>query len=411
MHRLLRFLTHPGRAVLGVAAVALAASAGCNLSYVGMPTPELAASGPPIVAIAAPRADTVYAPGVEIILQARISNAGPGIAQVEAAVDDAPLLTISDPNPSGAYAFSVQGSWTADEPGAHTVSVIALREDGTASDPASVTFTVGGQAVASPSPAASATVSVPILPTPSPAPPTAAATRTSAPATAMPTSPAGTAPTATLNQTANIRSGPGLAFNPPIGSLTAGTTVDILARSPASDWLRIGYASGDGWVFAALVTVTGDLNTVPVDAGPPPPNATNPPATLSLPPTNTPPTTANLVAGIVVLDPPGPVCAQSFVVGLDVANTGSQPTAASGSVRLVSARAADGSVQQETSGGFPVLQPGETFRVNMPLTVSTYYGETHRLTLTIDPANEVPETTDSDNVQTLDYNLQQGACP
>jgi uncharacterized protein YgiM (DUF1202 family) len=252
---------------------------------------------------------------------------------------------------------------------------------------------------------------VPILPTPSLAPPTAAATRTTAPATAAPTAPSGAAPTATLNQTANIRSGPGLVFNPPIGSLTAGTTVDILARSPASDWLRIRYANGDGWVFAALVTVNGDLNAVPVDAGPPPPNATNPPATLPLPPTNTPPTTANLVAGIVVLDPAQPTCAQSFIVGLDVANTGSQPTAASGTVRLVNTRAADGSVQQETTGGFPVLQPGETFRVNMPLTISTYYGETHRLTLTIDPANEVPEATDSDNVQTLDYVLQKGACP
>jgi uncharacterized protein YgiM (DUF1202 family) len=401
----------PGRPVLGVAVVALAAAAGCNLSYIGMPTPERAASGPPVVTIAAPRAEAVYAPGVEIILQARISNAGPGIAQVEATVDDSPLLELSDPNPTGAYAFSVQGSWTAEEPGEHTVTVIARREDGTASEPASVTFRVGGTAIASPSPAASATITVPILPTPSLAPPTAAATRTTAPATAAPTAPSGAAPTATLNQTANIRSGPGLVFNPPIGSLTAGTTVDILARSPASDWLRIRYANGDGWVFAALVTVNGDLNAVPVDAGPPPPNATNPPATLPLPPTNTPPTTANLVAGIIVLDPAQPTCAQAFIVGLDVANTGSQPTAASGTVRLVDTRAADGSVQQETTGGFPVLQPGETFRVNMPLTISTYYGETHRLTLTIDPANEVPEATDSDNAQTLDYVLQKGACP
>lgn len=410
MHRLLRFLTPHGRALLLAAVVSLL-SAGCNLNYTGMPTPELAASGPPIVTIASPLPEAIYAPGVEVILQARISNAGPGITSVEASIDGMPLLNLNDPNPTGAYAFSVQGSWTAAETGVHTMTVMAHREDGTASEPASVSFRSGGEAIASPPPEASATAGVPILPTPSLAAPTAAATRIIPPATAAPTLAPGASPTATLIQTANIRSGPGLAFNPPIGSLPAGTTTDILARSPASDWLRIRYASGDGWVFAALVTVTGDLNSVPVDAGPPPPNATHAAATLPLPPTNTPPTTANLVAGIVVLDPSQPQCAEPFIVGFDVANSGSQPTSASGSVLLVNTRAADGSVQAETAGGFPVLQPGETFRVNMPLTISTYTNETHRITLTIDPANEVPEALDSDNTQTLDYVLQKGACP
>ena len=411
MHHLLRIVMQPGRALLVAAAGVLLLTAGCNLDYTGVPTPEMAASGPPVVTIASPLPDAAYLPGVEVILQARISNAGPGIASVEATIDGAPLLTLSDPNPTGAYAFSVQGAWTAADAGSHTMTVTVLREDGTSSEPASVTFRVAGEAAASPSPAASATIGVPILPTPSSAPPSLAPTFTTAPVTAAPTLPAGTGPTATLIQTANIRSGPGLAYNPPIGSLSAGQTVDILARSPASDWFKVRYLNGEGWVFAALVATSGDISTVPVDAGPPPPAATNSPATLPLPPTNTPQTTANLVAGLVVLDPNQPQCAQTFNVGLDVANLGSQPTAASGTVRLVDTRAADGSVQQETSGGFPILQPGETFRVNMPLTVSTWYGETHRITLTIDPENQVPEAVESDNTQTIDTVLQKGACP
>ncbi|HYO87781.1 MAG TPA: SH3 domain-containing protein [Candidatus Limnocylindrales bacterium] len=413
MHRFLRSIPPIRRSVVVLAAGALLAAAGCNLNYIGMPTPEGAASGLPLVTIAAPLPDAIYNPGVEVILQARISNAGPGITRVEATIDGAPLLSLSDPNPTGAYAFSVQGAWTAAEAGAHTITITAFRDDETSSDPASVTFRVAGEAAASPSPAVTltGTLSVPILPTPSAVPPTLAPTFTTAPGTAAPTLPAGTGPTATLIQTANIRSGPGLAFNPPIGSLTAGTTVDILARSPASDWFKVRYLNGDGWVFAALVTVSGDVSVLPFDPGPPPPAATNVPPTLPLPPTNTPQTTANLVAGLVVLDPSQPQCAQTFNVGLDVANLGSQPTSASGTVRLVNTRAADGSIQEETTGGFPILQPGETFRVNMPLTVSTFYNETHRLTLTIDPTNEVPEAQDGDNTQTLDYVLQKGTCP
>ena len=105
------------------------------------------------------------------------------------------------------------------------------------------------------------------------------------------------------------------------------------------------------------------------------------------------------------------VCAQTFNVGFDVANLGSTPTAASGIVTLTNVRAADGTVQASTIGGFPILQPGQTFRVDMPLTVSTFYNETHRITLVIDQANQIPETQKGDNTQTIEYVLQKGGCP
>jgi subtilase family serine protease len=138
---------------------------------------------------------------------------------------------------------------------------------------------------------------------------------------------------------------------------------------------------------------------------PPPPPATATPA-----PTATPMSQANLVAGIVVLDPASPTCAQTFNVGFDVANLGSEATAFSGTVSLVDSRAADGSIQGTTIGGFPVLLPGQTFRVNMPLTISTWYNEVHRIVLTIDPSNQIPESNESDNVRTIEYTLAQGAC-
>ena len=67
--------------------------------------------------------------------------------------------------------------------------------------------------------------------------------------------------------------------------------------------------------------------------------------------------------------------------------------------------------QQTTIGGFPVLQPDQTFRVNMPLTVSTWYNEQHTIILIIDPDNQIPETNEGDNRREVRYTLQKGNCP
>lgn len=408
MHHAMIAFVRPVRAVWLAASLALLTAAGCNLNYEGVPTPAASVSGVAVVTIAAPLPDSVYLPGVDVIIQSRITNAGPGIARVEFAVDGATILSLDDPNPSGSPAFSAQTRWEAAGPGPHTLTIAAVREDGTRSLPATLTFRVAGaEATTSPTPAVTATSGVPILPTlpPSSTPP-AAATVTTAPVSTG----SGTL-TGTFIQTLNVRSGPGLAFNPPIGSFNAGQTTDVLARNPAGDWYKVRYLSGEGWVFAQLVTLNGDAASLPVDAGPPAPTQPSAAATLPLPATNTPPASANLAGGLVALNPSQPVCAQTFVVSFDIANTGTSATAASGTVTLTDTRAADGSLQQETTGGFPVLQPGETFRVEMPLTVSTNYAETHRLTLTIDPANQIAETQDGDNTQTVEYTLLKGACP
>ncbi len=98
----------------------------------------------------------------------------------------------------------------------------------------------------------------------------------------------------------------------------------------------------------------------------------------------------NLVAGIVELNPGQPTCQQTFNIGLDVANLGSE-VSASGTISVTDVRSADGSTQETTIGGFPALQPQQTFRVNMPLTVSTWYNEEHTIILIIDPNNQIPE--------------------
>lgn len=234
--------------------------------------------------------------------------------------------------------------------------------------------------------------------------------------TPIPPTPTSTAPRATITSTpsGNVRTGDSLAYAV-ITSLAQGTELEIIGISNrGTGWFQVRLPNNQsGWVSPTIVETTGDLSTLQRVQPPPPPPPTATPIPTIVPATAVPvvASNANLVAGIVELNPGTPSCAQTFTVGFDVANLGSQPTAASGTVSLVDVRAADGSQQGTTVGGFPVLQPGQTFRVNMPLTVSTWYNETHRITLIIDPSNAIPENNEGDNSRTIEYTLQKGSCP
>ena len=162
-----------------------------------------------------------------------------------------------------------------------------------------------------------------------------------------------------------------------------------------------------------LLTLTDTLTAPPKitrlpSATLPPPKITQPPP-VTVPPTEAIP--VNLVAGMIELTPAQPICAQTYNVGFDVTNSGSQATTAGGTVTLVDTRVADGKTLENTFGSFPVLQPKETYRVNMPLTSSTWYDEQHKLTLVIDPSNEIPEANETDNTNSIIFVLLQGNCP
>jgi uncharacterized protein YraI len=62
----------------------------------------------------------------------------------------------------------------------------------------------------------------------------------------------------------NVRGGPAADF-PKLGELVAGQQVPALGRSAGGDWVEILFPSapgGVGWVYAYLVTVTGNLPIV-----------------------------------------------------------------------------------------------------------------------------------------------------
>ncbi|MEP7290343.1 MAG: SH3 domain-containing protein [Chloroflexota bacterium] len=252
----------------------------------------------------------------------------------------------------------------------------------------------------------------PFAATPTPIPTATQAATFAPPPTAEPT--LDTTPRVTISASpqGNIRAGDSTFYNI-VTSVPTGTTARILGISNrGSGWYQIQLDDGrSGWVAPSIVTTSGDLSGLPRIQPPPPPPPTATPFPTAVPATAIPVSQANLVAGIVVLDPASPSCAQTFTVGFDVANLGSQATTISGTVSLIDTRISDGSQQGNTLGGFPVIQPGDTFRVNMPLTISTFYNEGHRITLVIDPGNQIPETVEGDNTRTIEYTPQKGSCP
>lgn len=231
-------------------------------------------------------------------------------------------------------------------------------------------------------------------------------------ATLVPTEDPSPRVTITASPQGNLRAGDATVYNI-LASLPTGTTARILGISnQGSGWFQVQLDDGRiGWVAPSIIQTSGDLTGLPRIQPPPRPTNTPTPLPTAIPATAVPVSQANLVAGIVVFDPAQPTCGQTFTVGFDVANLGSEPTVLQGSISLVDQRAADGSQQGNTVGGFPILQPGQTFRVNMPLTISTWYNEQHNITLVIDPGNQIPETVEGDNTRTVSYTLQKGSCP
>lgn len=415
-----------GRVLLATVVLLLATACTLNQSPEGVTV----GGGAPVVRLVSPPANATYLEGVQVNIQASVSNAGEDIDRVEVTVDNAVVTTFPQPNESGSPIFSVTHSWPAAGVGNHVVGVTAFRGDGSASEPATVTINVI-------SPAANVEATEP--PTPVEAP-----SDTPADEGGDETTDGGDAdqpadegdnggdeadntdegdnggdesnddsgdPVATFTQGVNVRRGPGTNFNPPIGSFAANQTADVLGVNPAGDWYKVRYYNAEGWVFASLLTISGDTSNIPVDPGPPTPV----PATATpIPPTGVPATAvpssqANLVAGNIRLDPSQPTCNQTFNVRVDIANLGSQDTTTSGTFTVQDLY--NGQVQEETQGPIPVIEDGKTIEsAAIPITVSTNHSETHTIVVILNPNGGIPETGSGDNRRELQYTLQKGGC-
>ena len=409
-------MTH--RALQGMVwlmAVLLLAS--CNL---GAGQTETVISGPPAVQLAAPLPNATFMEGVPVNIQALVTNAGPDIGRVEILVDGTVIASLATPNTAGAATFSIPTqSWPATGAGQHTITVTAFRADGSNSAPATVTISIVSQIeqTEEPSPSGqsnstnntsdSGNDNIQAAPTDEPQ-------ATNPPEPTQPPEPEATntssRPTATITTGVNLRRGPGTTFNPPVGSMPANATADIIAINPAGDWYKVRSTYGEGWISAAFVTVSGDVESLPRDPGPPTPVPT-PVATATPVASATPVTNANLViVGTPVVSPHPLNCGQAATITVRIQNNGTGAALAGGTIFVEDIHVASGARQQSTEGSFPLLQPGQTFDSVMRLTVSTFFNEGHRINIRVDSNNTVPETNEGDNNFSTDYVLQKSGC-
>jgi hypothetical protein len=67
----------------------------------------------------------------------------------------------------------------------------------------------------------------------------------------------------TGSQSVNVRSGPGTGFGV-AASVAPGTSVEITGRNADASWLAITVNGASGWIADFLVTVDGEVSTLPV---------------------------------------------------------------------------------------------------------------------------------------------------
>jgi len=230
----------------------------------------------PTVEIRVPTNGTSFAEGTNVIVQVVGMDSGAGVSRLDLEVDDQPAGSMAAPNAAGQTAFIANFEWQAVGQGLHSITARAARQNGTTSTPVSINVNViaapptqAVQPTAQPtSPPAEVQPTVQAQPTNTPPEPT------NPPPTATPSGPRGT-----ITAGVNVRRGPSTQYET-IGSMLAGTEVDLIGRNRDSTWFLVPYALSQGWVFGQFINATGDINSLPVITPPPlPPTATPIPPT------------------------------------------------------------------------------------------------------------------------------------
>jgi len=156
--------------------------------------------------------------------------------------------------------------------------------------------------------------SLPVIAPPPPAPPTA---------TLFP-SPTPQGVVGTMRSNVNVRSGPGDNYQV-IGQLKKDEQQQLIGASADYKWYVIDFRQQQAWLLASLVSVFGDVRSLPVVAAPPPPLPTLTPFPTATP---LPPATADLVMISAVMNPMVPTSGQPFILSVVIRNQGNRDAGA-----------------------------------------------------------------------------------
>jgi len=330
----------------------------------------------PTIVITAPTSGAQFQVGQEVNILSSANDAR-GVIRVDLYVDG--QLYRTDPNSElgGETGLAMFQTWVPNEPGTHTLSVIAVDVDGVESDPWAVTVTVVDESV-----------------TPSPSPTTGGASPPSATSTAAPPPPTATAPPPTPTQTPGTSDAPAIHYfhaNGTEGSITvdAGATVTL-----SWEWERVteGYMD-PGNVGLACPAMPCTRNVSPGSNTTYTLRAVNASGTAEASVTVNVRAAATLGPDLTIenllVTPANPYVGSSAEAVLDVVNVGDEP---SGPFAVLWKWGPDDSEVCEWER--PSLAPGgrETLRCTAEIVRSPYLTQA-----TVDWRDEVDETDDDNN--------------
>ena len=370
--------------------------AGCNLNFApDDPSPSF--DGPPEIHIAAPLPNQKFQSGATVIVQARVENAGPDISRIAVLLNEELMGEQLNPNETDAEVLPLTIDWPTSNEGEYVIAVVAERGDGSSARedvsimvvPRSQYQATEGASADQPRTAAEEAASTE-------SPPEAAP---QAPATSSPAVSTGPSQvTGTVIRPAPLRPGPGVDSGQPVGSLMVDDDVLIIAINPAGNWYRIRRGADiDAWVDASLVAAADDISGLPIETGAPPP----------------PQEGVNLVVTSIELDPDPPVCGQPTIVRATISNSGALDSQTSPWVGAKAHLLSDESVhaQNPETVYLPALAAGAETVLEIPLTLTARFGESHVIRVTVDQGNHVIETRENDNTAaSRQFELSQGTC-
>jgi hypothetical protein len=201
----------------------------------------------PVVEIQSPPSGATVVGGEPVIISSvAVDIDGPGIYSVELFVEGESIRI--DESPSGGLTiFDAAQSWIPEDEGEATVSVVAYREDGTPSAPATITVTIVGLTL-------DPTQVDPSF-TPDPASPQPAATNVTQTSLAI--------VQGRVVLPANIRSGPG-PFCDIIGTADTNSVINLLELSLDGLWYKTDHLgmARIGWISVEPVALEGDPDLI-----------------------------------------------------------------------------------------------------------------------------------------------------
>jgi uncharacterized protein YraI len=388
----------------------LLALTACSLGSSDNETEDTLFSGPPVVTIASGIDSAPYRVGVDINIQAAVSNAGPDVVQVAFIVNNALVNTQDAPNPNDAATFNVAHTWQANAAGTYTIQVSATRADGARGDDSvSITVIDGNSSPINP------VQQVTNTPLSAATNPLARSTQPSAATVAPVASSTPSVPEAVFARNQNVRTGPGTNFDR-IGTFAPGDRAEILSLNLDETWYKVRFQDGQAWVYAPLTTLEGSVGGLSREAGPPtpvPPPTAVPTAVL---PTVTSPPGVNLaIEGFTISVPSDgsfqPKCGVPFVARFTIRNTG-EGTTNTGAILIENVHLGSNTVNGSSQNALlPVeLGPGGTHTVETALTIDTFFGEEQRVIFRVDANNQIAETNENDNQNGITYVLEQAGC-